>query len=299
MPVGVGRSYSDRIFDVFLYTFMILVAIMTLYPFLNVLAISLNNSTDTIRGGIHIWPRQFTLENYRTIFKYDLLLIAFGNSVARTVLGTLIGVFCSSMLAYVISRKDFIYRRQVSLMFAITLYVSGGLIPVYMLMREMQLLGTFAIYILPSIINAWNVFVIRSYIDGLPGGLQESAKIDGANDLRIFWSVILPLCKPVLATIALFIAVGQWNAWFDTFLYNSSKDHLTTLQFEMMKILSNTTASQSADSFRSGNIDVATRVSPESIRMAITIIATIPILVVYPFLQRYFVRGLTLGAVKS
>jgi putative aldouronate transport system permease protein len=299
LPIGAGRGLSDRIFDVLLYLFMIIVAIVTLYPFLNVLAISFNNSTDTIRGGIHIWPRIFTLENYRTIFKYDLLLTAFGNSVLRTVLGTLIGVLSSSMLAYVISRKDFMYRRQISVLFAITLYVSGGLIPVYMLMRNMGLIGTFAIYILPSIINAWNVFVIRSFIDGLPPSLQESAKLDGANDIRIFWSVILPLCKPVLATIALFVAVGQWNAWFDTFLYNSSKENLTTLQYEMMKILSNTTASQSADSFRSGNIEASTRVSPESIRMAITIIATVPILVVYPFLQRYFVKGLTLGAVKS
>ncbi|MFC3343238.1 carbohydrate ABC transporter permease [Paenibacillus abyssi] len=278
---------------------MILVGIVTLYPFLNVLAISFNNSTDTIRGGIHIWPRMFTLDNYRTIFQYDLLLTAFGNSVLRTILGTAIGVFSSSMLAYVISRRDFIYRRQVSILFAITLYVSGGLIPFYMLMRDMNLLGTFAIYILPGIINAWNVFVIRSYMDGLPPSLQESARIDGANDLRIFWSVILPLCKPVLATIALFIAVGQWNAWFDTYLFNSSKEHLTTLQYEMMKILSNTSASQSADAFRSGDVDAATRVSPESIRMAITIVATVPILIVYPFMQRYFVRGLTLGAVKS
>ncbi|MHA6483424.1 carbohydrate ABC transporter permease [Paenibacillus sp. strain BS8-2] len=299
MLSGIGKSWSDRIFDSFLILYMIIVAAATLYPFLNVLAISFNDSDDTIRGGIQLWPREFTLDNYKSVFAYDLLITAFRNSVLRTLLGTIIGVFCGSMLAYVISRRDFIFRKQVSFMFAITLYVSGGLIPVYMLMRELNLIGTFAVYILPVMINAWNVFVIRSYMDGLPISLQESAKLDGAGDMRIFWSIILPLCKPVLATIALFIAVGQWNAWFDTFLYNSSRDEWTTLQYELMKILSNTTASQSADSFRSGNVEASTRVSPESIRMAVTIIATVPILIVYPFLQRYFVKGLTLGAVKS
>ncbi|MBO2942413.1 carbohydrate ABC transporter permease [Paenibacillus sp. F411] len=295
----MGKSWSDRLFDGFLYLYMIFIAIVTLYPFLNVLAISLNDSNDTIRGGIHIWPREFTLENYRSVFAYESLITAFRNSVLRTLLGTLLGVFCGALLAYVISRRDFILRKQISFLFVITLYVSGGLIPVYMLMRELSLIGSFWVYVLPVMINAWNVFVIRSYIDGLPISLQESAKLDGAGDLRIFWSIILPLCKPVLATIALFIAVQQWNSWFDTFLYNSSRDELTTLQYELMKILSNTNAGQSADAFRSGNVEVTTRVSPESIRMAVTMIATVPILFVYPFLQRYFVKGLTLGAVKS
>ncbi|WP_243895775.1 carbohydrate ABC transporter permease [Paenibacillus sp. F411] len=299
MQIGMGKSWSDRLFDGFLYLYMIFIAIVTLYPFLNVLAISLNDSNDTIRGGIHIWPREFTLENYRSVFAYESLITAFRNSVLRTLLGTLLGVFCGALLAYVISRRDFILRKQISFLFVITLYVSGGLIPVYMLMRELSLIGSFWVYVLPVMINAWNVFVIRSYIDGLPISLQESAKLDGAGDLRIFWSIILPLCKPVLATIALFIAVQQWNSWFDTFLYNSSRDELTTLQYELMKILSNTNAGQSADAFRSGNVEVTTRVSPESIRMAVTMIATVPILFVYPFLQRYFVKGLTLGAVKS
>jgi putative aldouronate transport system permease protein len=226
--------------------------------------------------------------------------VAFRNSVLRTVIGTGIGVFSAAMVAYVLSRKDFIARKFVSVVFALTLYFSGGMIPVYMLMRDLHLTNSFWVYILPGLVNAWNIFVIRSYIDGLPISLQESAKLDGANDLVIFFRIILPLCKPVLATIALFIAVGQWNSWFDTFLYNSSKDSLTTLQYELMKILANTNASaSSSDIFRTGNTDQAPRVSPESIRMAITIIATVPILVVYPFLQKYFVKGLTLGAVKS
>jgi putative aldouronate transport system permease protein len=286
-------------FEIFLYGLMILVGIVTLYPFLNVLAISFNNATDTVRGGIYLWPRVFTLVNYQQIFEYNNLLTAFKNSVLRTVTGTVLGVFSSAMIAYVISRKDFIARKQLSVFFVLTLYFSGGLIPVYMLMRDLHLTESFWVYILPGLVSAWNVFVIRSYIDGLPISLQESAKLDGANDLEIFFKIILPLSKPVLATIALFIAVGQWNAWFDTFLYNSNSQELSTLQYELMKILANTTAgSTNADTARSGFL-ATNQVSPESIRAAITIVATVPILIIYPFLQKYFVKGLTLGAVKS
>ncbi|NRF95307.1 carbohydrate ABC transporter permease [Paenibacillus frigoriresistens] len=279
---------------------MLIVGIVTLYPFLNVLAISFNDATDSVRGGIYIWPRVLTIQNYKEIFQYHNLLVAARNSVLRSVIGTGIGVFSAAMVAYVLSRKDFIARKIFSLMFVLTLYVSGGLIPVYMLMRDLHLTKSFWVYILPSLVNAWNIFVIRSYIEGLPVSLQESAKIDGANDATIFFKIILPLCKPVLATIALFVAVGQWNSWFDTFLYNSNSDYLSTLQYELMKILANTNAgSSSQDIFRTGNAEQATRVSPESIRMAITIVAAAPIVIVYPFLQKYFVKGLTLGAVKS
>ncbi|KIL38878.1 sugar ABC transporter permease [Gordoniibacillus kamchatkensis] len=295
-----STNSESVLFDIFLYAFMISVGIVTVYPFLNVLAISFNQAMDTVRGGIYLWPRIFTLDNYKEIFIYNNLIVAFKNSVLRTVLGTLLGVFSAAMVAYVLSRKDFIARKQISFVFVLTLYFSGGIIPVYMLIRDLHLMNTFWVYILPGLVNAWNIFVIRSYIDGLPISLQESAKIDGANDLAIFFRIILPLCKPVLATIALFIAVGQWNSWFDTFLYNSNSDDLTTLQYELMKILANTTAgASSADMARSGNPELTTRVSPESIRASITIVATLPILVVYPFLQKYFVQGLTLGAVKS
>ncbi|MEW9700204.1 carbohydrate ABC transporter permease [Paenibacillus sp. SI8] len=291
---------ENTIFDIFLYAFMIAVAVVTMYPFLNVLAISFNQAMDTVRGGIYLWPRIFTLENYKEIFIYNNLLIAFKNSLFRTVIGTVFGVFSAAMVAYVLSRKDFIARKQISLLFVLTLYFSGGIIPIYMLIRDLHLMNSFWVYVLPGLVNAWNIFVIRSYMDGLPISLQESAKIDGANDMTIFFKIILPLCKPVLATIALFIAVGQWNSWFDTFLYNSNSDYLTTLQYELMKILANTTSgASSADMARSGNPELSTRVSPESIRASITIVATLPILVVYPFLQKYFVQGLTLGAVKS
>jgi len=297
MQGAMRRSTGDKVFDTCTYVFMIIVAIVTLYPFLNVLAISFNDSVDTVRGGLTIYPREFTLKNYETIFGFEGLLVGFKNSVIRTVVGTLIGVLSASMMAYTLSRPDFQARRWMSVVFALTMYFSGGLIPGFLLMKNLGLIGTFSVYIIPAILSVWNVFIVRSYIDGLPYALQESAKIDGANDWTIFWKVILPLCQPVLATIALFIAVGHWNAWFDTYLFNNRSPENTTLQYELMKVLLST---QTGSNYRDPNAQqTLASVSPESIKMAITIVVTVPILLVYPFLQKYFVKGMTLGAVKS
>ncbi|SFD50564.1 putative aldouronate transport system permease protein [Paenibacillus catalpae] len=294
-----AKSAQDLLLEVFVYVFMASVTVLTIYPFLNVLAISFNDSVDTIRGGITIWPREFTLRNYELIFTFGGLITGFKISVLRTVIGTVAGLISGSMLAFTLSRGDFKARRFISAFLAITMYVSGGLIPGFILIKDLHLINTFAVYILPGLVSAFNVFVIRSFIDGLPFALQESAKLDGANDFTIYWRVILPLCKPALATVALFLAVGQWNSWFDTYLFNGSNESLTTLQYELMKILQSTTTSATNSQDAANMAQRLSQVSPESVKMAITIIVTVPILVVYPFLQRYFVKGMTLGAVKS
>ncbi|MBD0378513.1 carbohydrate ABC transporter permease [Paenibacillus sp. WST5] len=201
------------------------------------------------------------------------------------------------MVAYVLSKTEFQSRRLFSIIFAMALYFSGGLIPGYMLIRDLHLIGSFWVYIIPGTLSVWNVFIVRSYINGLPNALQESAKIDGANEWTIFWRVILPLCQPVLATIALFIAVNHWNAWFDTYLYNSQNPEHMTLEYELCKVLLTT---DNGTNYRDPNKQQSlAAVTPESIQMTITMVVTVPILLVYPFLQRYFVKGLTLGSVKS
>lgn len=293
------KSAQDLLLEVFVYVCMFAVTVLTIYPFLNVLAISFNDSVDTVRGGITIWPREFTLRNYDLIFTFGGLVTGFKISVLRTVIGTVVGLISGSMLAFTLSRSDFRARRFISAFLAITMYVSGGLIPGFILIKDLHLINTFAVYILPGLISAFNVFVIRSFIDGLPFALQESAKLDGANDFTIYWRVILPLSKPALATVALFLAVGQWNSWFDTYLFNGSNESLTTLQYELMKILQSTTTSATNSQDAANMAHRLSQVSPESVKMAITIIVTVPILIVYPFLQRYFVKGMTLGAVKS
>lgn len=292
------RSLSDRLFDIGNVSLMIVVLIATLYPFLHVLALSFNDSIDTVRGGITIYPRVFTLDNYKVILTKDSLLTAFAVSVTRTIVGTILGLAACSMVAYTLSRRDFQARRLVSVILLLTLYVSGGLIPVFLLFRDLKLLNSFWVYVLPGMVGAFYIFVIRSFMDNLPYELQESAKLDGANDFGVYARIMLPLCKPVLATIALFLAVAQWNSWFDTYLYNGSAAHLTTLQFELVKILQSTQTSIEQARFNS-TVEQGQTVSPDSIKMAITIVTILPILLVYPFLQRYFVKGLTLGAVKS
>ncbi|MCQ4088686.1 carbohydrate ABC transporter permease [Saccharibacillus sp. JS10] len=299
-PKAFNATRGDKIFDIANIVLMSLVLIVTLYPFLNVLAISLNESSDTVRGGVTIIPRAFTFDNYQQIFQYEGLIRGLWNSILRTVIGTVFGLISASMLAYTLSRPDFQARKFTSTFLVVTMYVSGGMIPVYILFRDLGLLGSFWVYILPGIVSAFNVIVIRSFMDGLPYALQESAKLDGANDLTIFFRIILPLCKPVLATIALFLAVGQWNSWFDTYLYNGRHPELTTLQYELMKVLQSTQQGGSGQQINAADMaQKMTQISPESIKMAITIVVTVPILIVYPFLQRYFVSGMTLGAVKS
>jgi putative aldouronate transport system permease protein len=278
---------------------MIYILVITLYPFLNVVAISFNDPIDTVKGGVTIFPRSFTIRNYTGLFEAGTNLpTATRISILRTVIGTFTAVLCCSMYAYTLSRKDFIFRKPFAIVLVITMYVSGGLIPEYMLIRNLGLINNFGVYIIPGLVHAFNVIVIRSYIDTIPASLQESAKIDGANDLVIFFRIIMPLCKPVLATIALFVAVGQWNSWFDTYLYARASRELTTLQFELMKVLQSAQTVGAAVDIYSEGLRTARR-SPEAIKMAITVIATVPILIVYPFLQKYFVSGITLGAVKE
>ncbi|MDO3412321.1 carbohydrate ABC transporter permease [Saccharibacillus sp. CPCC 101409] len=281
---------------------MVAIAVITLYPFLNTFAVSLNAGNDTIRGGIYLWPRVWTGQNYRAVFANGHILNAFWISVARTVVATVLSLFLTSMLAYTLSRKDYVLRKPITILVVLTMYFSAGLIPTYFLMKDLHLLNNFLVYVVPGLVSAFNMIVIRTYIQTLPEGLIESAKIDGAGDFRTFISIILPLCQPVLATVALFVAVGQWNSWFDTFLYASSKQNLSTLQFELMKLLSssmNLNSSTAASSGANPGAAVQNMVTPVSIRAAITIVASLPILVVYPFLQKYFVHGLQLGSVKE
>ena len=291
------KKQKIEAFDIVLIFIMLFILVITLYPFLNVLAISLNDATDTVRGGIHIWPRDFTIQNYKEIFNGSTKLPrAFVNSILRTLIGTVTGVIATTMVAFTLSRRDFIFNKFVTMLFIITMYVGGGLIPEYLVIRQLGLVNNFAVYILPGLISAFNVIVIRSFMDGLPEALYVSASIDGANDWIVFRKIVFPLCLPVIATIALFIAVSQWNSWFDTYIYARTNDSLTTLQYELMKIMDN--AATTVD-IHNPNLQNTARSNPESIKMAITMVATIPILLVYPFVQKYFVSGMTLGAVKS
>ena len=282
-------------FDYILMVLFCGMIVMTVYPFLNVLAISLNDPMDTMRNVNFVIPRQFTLANYKYIFSENNMMQPMIMSVVKTLVGTGLGVVFTAMLAYVLSRKDFYFNKSFTIIFIVTMYVSGGMIPEYLLiMRTLRMGNNFWVYIIPGLIWVYNVILVRSFIEGMPLALQEAAKIDGANDFTIWLKVILPLCKPVLATVALFIAVGQWNSFMDTYLYARE---LPTLQYVLYEIMES--AQIKVDPHAAALGQLKNTVSPMSVRMAVTVVATVPILVVYPFLQKYFVGGMTLGAVKD
>lgn len=290
------KSFADMLFVFCNTVFMILFVIMTLYPVLNTLAISFNDGTDALRGGIYLWPRKWTLKNYTTVLQKNNLITGTIVSVARTVIGTVLALFSNAILAFIVSRKRFLFRKQLSLFWVITMYVNGGMIPVFLLYKSLGLTNSFWVYVIPGMLNAFNMLVIRTYMNGIPDSLEESAQLDGAGYTTIFLRIISPLCKPVYATVALFVAVGQWNSWFDAMLYNRMSDNLTTLQYELMKLLSSVTN-------QSGSVETMKNavgtVTPASVRAAATIVTMLPIICLYPFLQKYFVTGMTLGGVKE
>lgn len=292
------RLSSENVFSIANYVLLAILGAATLYPFIYLLAVSFNDSLDTMRGEIYIWPHKFTWVNYEIVLQADSLRGAAMRSVVRTILGTGLSVLCTSMLAYTLSRKEFLLRKFLNYALVFSMYISGGLIPTYLLIKYLGLTNSFWVYILPGLIGVFNVIIIRSYFEQLPEGLSESAKIDGASDFQTYLRVVMPVSLPVLATITLFMAVWHWNSWFDNYLYNN-RDNLNLLQYELVKILIQSTSQMSSDA--SGHIDSSSlrQVTPQSIRATMTIIVTLPILFVYPFLQKYFVKGMTVGSIKE
>jgi len=299
-----GRfTFENIIFTIVLYTVLIALCIAMLYPMLNTLAIALNDGIDSVRGGIHVLPRQFTLHNFRTVMQLQTITNAFWISVARTIVGVITNVIGTSMVAYAISRKDYVFAKFVAIVFILTMYFDAGLIPGFMNIRRLGLLNTFAVYWVPGFVGAFNLIILRTFIKDISEELIESAKLDGAGDFRVYWQIIMPLCKPVLATVALFVAVFQWNSWFDAFIFNQQSPHLSTLQNELQTLLRSAMAIGQGQAGGAAGANMAAMgahvTTPIAIQATVTIVAAVPILVVYPFLQRYFVAGMQLGGVKG
>jgi putative aldouronate transport system permease protein len=293
------KSSGDIVFTGFVYAFLFLVFIATFYPFWNILVLSLNSAEDTIRGGVYFWPRVFSLTSYVQILGDQEIINGVKVTLARTLIGTPLAVLVISLLSYPLSKRDLVGGKFITLFFIFTMYFGGGLIPYYMILKSLHLIDTFWVYIAPGLMNVFFMILVRTFIQQLPGELDESAKMDGANDLQIFVKIVLPLTTPVLATIGLFTAIGHWNSWFDSYVF-TYKPELKTLQAVLVKILNQyQTSSMVSDAQQMADSAKRLAVSSDSIRMAATIVATLPIVIVYPFLQKYFVKGMTVGAVKA
>ena len=291
------KSIGSIIFDWCNFIFMLIFAFIMIYPFWNQLVVSFNEGVDTMYGNLYFWPRKFTFENYIYVFKRQNLFKGVTISVLRCVVGTVTSLFCTGLLAYVTTIRSFTGRKFMRIVFIITMYFGGGLIPTYLLYTHLGLMETFTVYWLPGLFGAYNMLLIASYIQGLPDSLAESARIDGAGELKIYFKIIIPLCKPVFAALAVMTAVGHWNSWFDVLLYNSS-GRWDTLQVYLRKILLQ--AEQAAKLQAEQKMYEAMKnLTTTSIRAATTMVVSIPILCVYPFFQKYFVGGITIGAVKG
>ncbi|NLY48266.1 MAG: carbohydrate ABC transporter permease [Clostridiales bacterium] len=295
------KKTGDIIFDTILAIILGIIGISMLYPFIYVLAVSFNHPADTELGGIWLYPRVFSTEAYRLIFMEKDLFRATLLSVSRTVLGTFLTVLCSSMFAYLFTRSDFLLYKPLKAFFFFAMFFGGGgLIPTYMLYLNLNLYDTFWVYIIPHIINLWYVVLFRTYFKSVPADLLEAAKIDGAHDLKVFFKILMPVSKPIYATVALYSAVMQWNSYRDT-LYYTTDPKLRTLQYICMQMIKKAEGEKMID--RATMFEIfhgeAVTADPLSLRMAITVVTVVPIICVYPFLQKYFVKGIMVGSMKG
>ena len=290
----ITRTPGEWVLDIVKVVFLVVV---TVYPFWNIFIISINDATDAIRGGLYFLPRKLSLSSYAEILGRSTFLASIKVSVGRTLIGTPIAVLVTAMLAYPLSRKDLVGRKFWNLLFVFTMYFGGGLVPYYMVLKGIHMLNTFWVFIFPMMMSVYNMILIRSYIESMPDSLFEAAKIDGANDLVVFVKMVIPLSKPILMTVALFVAINQWNSWFDAYLYTSDQA-LKPMQSILVEILNQYQTGASTSQAMS-NAKAGVTVTPDSIRMAATMVATLPIIMVYPFVQKYFVKGIMLGAVKG
>ncbi len=288
------RSVGERIFDNFNVLFMILLIVVTLYPFYYVTIASISDPTLIVqKRGIVLWPQGLSFESYRMVFENPMIRIGYMNTIFYVVVGTALNLVLTSFGAYGLSRRDLALRNPITLMIVFTMFFSGGLIPSYLLVRNLGLLNTRWAMILPGAISTWNLIIMRTAFLGIPESLAESAKIDGANDFTILFRIYLPLSLPVVAVMILFYAVGHWNAYFSALIYLRERA-LYPLQLVLREILI-------ANSTESMMTSVVSDREPigETIKYATIMVATLPILFVYPFLQKYFVKGVMIGAIKE
>ncbi|MFF2017094.1 MULTISPECIES: carbohydrate ABC transporter permease [Paenibacillus] len=295
----VGKeSIGSKIFDVFNILLMLLLCVVMLYPFLHVIAVSLSSSEPILRGDITIFPKGFNVGGYKYIFQDPFLYSGYAHSIIYALGSTLFMLTFTSLMAYPLTLPDFMAKKFLSIFLVITMFFSGGLIPSYLLARSLHLLDTYWIMIIPGCVSAFNVFLFRSFYQSIPADLRESAVIDGANDIQILTKIYLPLSKPLLATFALFGIVGSWNGWFEALVYLQDEN-----KYPLQLILRKYLFSLSFDSGTGTEVMQAMlaqmNVNAKNIQMAIVVIAMFPIMVIYPFLQKYFVKGVMIGAVKG
>lgn len=288
------NNKSEKVFQIFNIFFLIFICLLIIFPLLNIVALSFNDSNDALRGGIYFLPRQFSLVSYNVVLANEGLRTAFVVTVLKTLIGVGVHILVTGVVAYALSKKRLLGRGLFMKLGVITMYFSGGLIPTYILMKNLGLVNSFWVYVIPAAFSFYDMIIMMNFFRDIPDSLEESAIIDGASEFQTFFRIYLPLSLPVVATIALFHGVYQWNDFLTARLYITS-DALYPMQYILFKMITETTASVNAAAAASQVQQTTT----QSLQIAMMIITTIPILVIYPFLQKYFVKGMVVGAVKE
>ena len=288
------KSLGSILFDVFIIVFMSLVVFATLYPFYYIAIVSISDGKMVTRGEITVIPRGITFESYKLVLKDPTIVRSLANSVLYTVVGTLVNLSFTSLCAYPLSRPKFSGKTFFTLMFTLTMFFSGGLIPLYLVVLRLGIMNTIWALVLPTAISTWYMFIMRTYYQGIPESLHESAIMDGANDLVILWRIVLPLAKPIMATLLLFYAVGHWNDFFSALIYLDEKR-----KWPMTMILRSILIIGRMGEATNETLETDFTVIEMTIKYATIMVSTLPILLVYPFVQKYFVKGVMIGAIKG
>ena len=300
--IPVQREKGDRSFAAWNYLWFAIFALLCAYPFWYLIVNSVSANDLSAAGDVRVWPRGFHLSNYAQILQLNGLSGATMISIARTVIGTAATVLASAFLGFMFTQERMWKRALWYRLVVVTMYFNAGLIPVYVTMKTLGLTNSFWVYILPAVVQPFNVILVKTYVESLPRSLQEAAEVDGASTLRIFFSIILPNTTPILATVAIFSAVAQWNSFQDTLLYVTDQK-LYSLQYMLYMFLNQASSLAQAAQNAQGNLGViasaATSQTPTSVRMTVAVIVVLPIIFIYPLFQRYFVKGIMLGAVKG
>lgn len=291
----VGNTKGSKATEIILRVIMGLLSVLILFPFLYCIAYSLSDSVAVMTTQITIFPVQPTFKNYIEVFNQRNIFNSFGISILRTAIGAMYTLVITGLASYAISKRGMPGRRALSIFMLIPMYISGGLIPTYILMFRLHLINSFWVYILPNGFWAFNMMLMRTYFDGLPTELEEAAKLDGAGSLRIFFRIIVPCSMPIIAVIAMYSGVWQWNAWYDAMVY-ITKSGIKPLQAILQEMIMANYATQMSLASGGGVVEQS---SPEGVRMATLVVTTLPIVIVYPFFQKYFVQGVMIGAVKA
>lgn len=289
------RSQGEKIFNVFNIIILTALALTTLYPFIYTLSMSLSTAAEAAKGGFHLYPKDISFTAYNMVFKNDGLLSAYRNTIFRTVVGTLMALLVSCLYGYALSRPETPHKKFYTTFLVFTMLFNGGKIPTYLVLKQYNLLNNIWVYVLPSLISAYNVIVARSFFMSIPNSLNESAKIDGAGEFYIFFKIIVPLSKPIIMTLALFIAVFHWNAWYDSLMYINDNSKIV-VQLLLQRIIQESDVSLITQGLVNPE---QTQFTSETVKAATVIVAVLPILLFYPFIQKYFTKGMMLGAVKG